>query len=55
MQQQLHSLRKGVDSRHDFDNSTVVSEGSKIIQSRDNYDGTRPCGEGKNILCNYYM
>jgi hypothetical protein len=50
MQQQHHSLRKGVDSQHDFDNSTVVSEGNKIMQSCDDYDGTRPSGEGKNFM-----
>jgi hypothetical protein len=55
MQQQQISLRKGVDSQHDFDKSTVVSEGSKIMQSRDDYGGTRPSSEGKNILCNCYM
>ena len=55
MQQQHHSLWKGVGSQHDFDNLIVVSEGSKIMQSCDDYDGNRPSGEGKNTLCNYYM
>ena len=34
-----------VDAQHDFDNST---EGSKIEQSRDEYNGARPSGEGSS-------
>ena len=34
---------------HNLDNSTVVVEGIKVKQSRDDYDGAGPSGEGSFI------
>ena len=42
------SPSEGSDAQHDFDNSMVVKEGSKIKRSHDNYNGARPSGEGSS-------
>ncbi|KAL0009485.1 hypothetical protein SO802_010987 [Lithocarpus litseifolius] len=39
---------EGSEAQHDFDNSMVVKEGSKIKQSRDNYNGAGHSGEGSS-------
>ena len=39
---------EGSDAQHDFDNSMVVKEGSKIKQIYDNYNGAGPSGEGSS-------
>ena len=39
---------EGSDAQHDYDNSMVVKEGSKIKWSRDNYNGAGPSGEGSS-------
>ena len=39
---------EGLDAQHDFDNSTVVKEGSKIKRICDNYNGAGPSGEGSS-------
>ena len=39
---------EGSDAQHDFDNSTVVKEGSKIKRICDNYNGVGPSGEGSS-------
>ena len=43
-----HSISpyEGSDAQHDFDNSMVVKEGSKIKRSHDNYNVAGPNGEG---------